>query len=137
RGRGHHRGPLLCGVRVLRGEPRREAGGRAAPGRSHPGRGEDQGRHPPGADLPPDVAKIEAAIPPRTRAILVNSPNNPSGVIYPASIFVEIERVLGRAAQPIVLISDEPYKALVFDGVVPPEVPPLVTRSIIATSWSK
>jgi aspartate aminotransferase len=43
----------------------------------------------------------------------------------------------GRAAQPIVLISDEPYKALVFDDVVPPEVPPLVTRSIIATSWSK
>ncbi len=35
------------------------------------------------------------------------------------------------------LISDEPYKALVFDDVIPPEVPPLVTRSIIATSWSK
>ena len=92
---------------------------------------------PPTADLLPDVAAIEAAITPRTRAILVNSPNNPSGVIYPASAFVEIERVLARAAQPIVLISDEPYKALVFDGVVPPEVPPLVTRSIIATSWSK
>jgi hypothetical protein len=36
-----------------------------------------------------------------------------------------------------VLISDEPYRALVFDDVVPPEVPPLVTRSIVATSWSK
>src|SRR6266850_2116022 len=82
-------------------------------------------------------AKLEAAITPRTRAILVNSPNNPSGVIYPASAFVEIEALLGRAARPIVLISDEPYRALVFDDVVPPEVPPLVTRAIVATSWSK
>ena len=92
---------------------------------------------PPRADLTPDVAKIEAAITPRTKAILVNSPNNPSGVIYQASAFVEIEALLGRAKQPIVLISDEPYKALVFDDVIPPEVPPLVTRSIVATSWSK
>jgi len=36
-----------------------------------------------------------------------------------------------------VLISDEPYRALVFDDVIPPEVPPLVTRAIVATSWSK
>jgi aspartate aminotransferase len=92
---------------------------------------------PPRADLTPDVAKLEAAITPRTRAILVNSPNNPSGVIYPASTFVEIEAMLARAARPIVLISDEPYRALVFDDVVPPQVPPLVTRSIVATSWSK
>jgi aspartate aminotransferase len=92
---------------------------------------------PPKADLTPDVAKLEAAITPKTRAILVNSPNNPSGVIYPAATFLEIEAVLSRAARPIVLISDEPYRALVFDDVVPPEVPPLVTRSIVATSWSK
>ncbi len=92
---------------------------------------------PPRADLTPDVARLEAAITPRTRAILVNSPNNPSGVIYPRSTFVEIEAMLGRAGRPIVLISDEPYRALVFDDVVPPEVPPLVTRSIVATSWSK
>ena len=92
---------------------------------------------PPKADLTPDIAKLEAAITPRTRAILVNSPNNPSGVIYPRSTFVEIEAMLARAARPIVLVSDEPYRALVFDDVVPPEVPPLVTRSIVATSWSK
>jgi aspartate aminotransferase len=72
-----------------------------------------------------------------SRAILVNSPNNPSGVIYPESTFREIEALLARAAQPIVLISDEPYRALVFDDVKVPEVPALVTRSIIATSWSK
>ena len=92
---------------------------------------------PPKADLTPDIGTIEAAITPKTRAILVNSPNNPSGVIYPASTFVELETLLGRIGRPIALISDEPYRALVFDDVVPPEVPPLVTRSIIATSWSK
>jgi aspartate aminotransferase len=92
---------------------------------------------PPKADLTPDVAKLAAAITPRTRAILVNSPNNPSGVIYPASTFVEIEALLVRSTRPIVLISDEPYRALVFDDVVVPEVPPLVARSIVATSWSK
>jgi aspartate aminotransferase len=92
---------------------------------------------PPRPDLTPDVPAIEAAITPRTRAILLNSPNNPSGVIYPASTFIELEAVLGRAARPIVLISDEPYRALVFDDVVPPEVPPLVTRAVVATSWSK
>jgi aspartate aminotransferase len=92
---------------------------------------------PPGPDLTPDVSRVEAAITPRTRAILVNSPNNPSGVIYPRSTFVDLEAVLARAGQPIVLISDEPYRTLVFDDVVPPQVPSLVTRSIVATSWSK
>ena len=92
---------------------------------------------PPKADLTPDIGKLEAAITPKTRAILVNSPNNPSGVIYPASVFVEIEAMLARASHPIVLVSDEPYRALVFDDVAVPEVPPLVSRSIVATSWSK
>ena len=92
---------------------------------------------PPRADLTPDIARIEAAIGPRTRAILLNSPNNPSGVIYPASTFTALEAVLARAPRPIVLISDEPYRALVFDDVAVPQVPMLVTRSIVATSWSK
>src|SRR5881296_1867716 len=92
---------------------------------------------PPKADLTPDIARLAAAITPKTRAILVNSPNNPSGVIYPASTFVQVEALLQRTSRPIVLISDEPYRALVFDDVVVPEVPPLVTRSIVATSWSK
>jgi len=92
---------------------------------------------PPKADLTPDVETIAAAITPRTRAIILNSPNNPSGVIYPAETFVALEAVLGRAPRPIVLISDEPYRELVFDGVAVPQVPPLVTRTVVATSWSK
>ncbi len=92
---------------------------------------------PPTADLTPDVARLEAAITPKTRAILLNSPNNPSGVIYPAETFTAIESVLARAPRPIVLISDEPYRELVFDGVAVPQVPLLVTRAVVATSWSK
>jgi aspartate aminotransferase len=92
---------------------------------------------PPRDDLTPDVERIAAAITPRTRAIILNSPNNPSGVIYPASTFVALEALLRRIGQPIVLISDEPYRALVFDDVAVPEVAPLVTRTIVATSWSK
>src|SRR3954465_5692324 len=92
---------------------------------------------PPKDDLTPDVAKIAAALTPRTRAIILNSPNNPSGVIYPAAAFVELEALLARTPQPIVLISDEPYRELVFDGVAVPQVPPLVTRAVVATSWSK
>src|SRR5262245_28254223 len=88
---------------------------------------------PPKPDLTPDVARLEAAITPRTRAIILNSPNNPSGVVYPQSSFVEIEALLARTAQPIVVISDEPYRTLVFDDVTVPEVPPLVTRAVVAT----
>src|SRR5204862_7666154 len=49
---------------------------------------------PPKADLTPDIAKLAAAITPKTRAILVNSPNNPSGVIYPEPTFREIDELL-------------------------------------------
>ena len=92
---------------------------------------------PPAADLTPDITRLQAAITGKTRAILLNSPNNPSGVIYPASTFTAIEAMLARAPRPIVVISDEPYRALVFDDVAVPEVPTLVARTIVATSWSK
>lgn len=88
-------------------------------------------------DFQPDVAAIAAAITPRTRAILVNSPNNPSGVLYRAEIFEELEALLRRSGQPIVVLVDEPYKALTYDGLEAPEVPALVTRTAIGTSWSK
>ncbi len=92
---------------------------------------------PTRADFQPDVAAIAGALTPRTRAIIINSPNNPSGVIYRAEIFAEIDRLLTQQGHLAVLLVDEPYKALTFDGLRAPEVPALVTRTVIATSWSK
>ncbi|MCU0254027.1 MAG: pyridoxal phosphate-dependent aminotransferase [Acidobacteria bacterium] len=92
---------------------------------------------PTRADFQPDVAAIEAAFTPRTRAIIVNSPNNPSGVLYRASIYEALEAALQRAGRPIVVLVDEPYKALTYDGLEAPEVPAFVTRAVVGTSWSK
>jgi len=88
-------------------------------------------------DCLPDAARIEAAITPRTRALIVNSPNNPSGVVYPPAVFQEIEARLAARGQPLTLLVDEPYRSLAFEGVTVPQVPPLVTRTVICNSWSK
>jgi aspartate aminotransferase len=67
-----------------------------------------------------DVAAIEAAITERTRAIIVNSPHNPTGRIYPASTLTELASVLTAASErngrTIYLVSDEAYNRIVFDG---------------------
>jgi len=67
-----------------------------------------------------DLAAIEAALSPRTRAIIVNSPNNPTGKIYPASTLAALGQLLEAASQrhgrAIYLLSDESYSRIVFDG---------------------
>jgi aspartate aminotransferase len=67
-----------------------------------------------------DVAAIAAAITPRTRAIIVNSPNNPTGKIYPPETLEHLARVLTAASadngRTIYLLSDEAYSRIVFDG---------------------
>ena len=89
----------------------------------------------------PDPARLEAAISPRTRAVIVNSPNNPSGVVYDAADYDALAAVLRRASaaqgRPVYLISDEPYRAICYDGV---EVPWPVLHypdTIHVTSFSK
>jgi aspartate aminotransferase len=73
----------------------------------------------PDFDLDPDA--IAAAITPRTRAIIVNSPNNPSGRIYREPELARLGDVLREASErhgrPIVLLSDESYNRIVFDGI--------------------
>ena len=73
----------------------------------------------PDFDLDPDA--IAAAITPRTRAIIVNSPNNPSGRIYRqpelAALGQVLEAASARNGRPIILISDESYNRIVFDGI--------------------
>ncbi|MFA5514909.1 MAG: pyridoxal phosphate-dependent aminotransferase [Desulfuromonadales bacterium] len=88
-----------------------------------------------------DVPAIEQAIGPQTRALIVNSPNNPTGVIYPEEALRSLgemlerkERELGRR---IYVISDEPYARLAFDGQRAPAIFASVRNAIIATSYSK
>ncbi|MDQ2965926.1 MAG: aminotransferase class I/II-fold pyridoxal phosphate-dependent enzyme, partial [Chloroflexota bacterium] len=67
-----------------------------------------------------DLAALEAAITPRTRAVLINTPHNPTGRVYPESALRDLARTLGAASarigRRIFLVSDEPYNRLVFDG---------------------
>ncbi len=92
-------------------------------------------------DFALDLEKIEAAITPSTKAVLLNSPNNPSGAIYSDAELKELSALLEKASEktghPVFLISDEPYRRLVFDNA---EVPPIFSNfrnSIVTTSFSK
>jgi aspartate aminotransferase len=85
----------------------------------------------------PDVERIRAAITPRTRAIILNTPNNPTGRVYPESVLRDLEAMLESVGQPITVISDEPYKSFVYDGKRQPEVASFITNTAICNSWSK
>jgi aspartate aminotransferase len=96
---------------------------------------------PTGPDFTLDVAAIAARLGPRTRAVLLNSPNNPTGAVYDAHTLDRLARVL-RAAQadhghPIFVVEDSPYRDLAHDGRA---VPSMMTRhehTIHVTSHSK
>jgi aspartate aminotransferase len=89
------------------------------------------------ASFLPDVERIAAAITPRTRALVLNTPNNPTGRVYPESTLRELDQMLSRAGQPITVLSDEPYKSFVYDGQRQPEVASHITNTAICNSWSK
>ncbi|MBN2645300.1 MAG: pyridoxal phosphate-dependent aminotransferase [Desulfuromonadaceae bacterium] len=89
----------------------------------------------------PDIDAIEQAITARTKAIILNSPNNPTGVIYPESILVELQQLLQRKqaelGQTIYVISDEPYARLAYDGLTVPCIFNSIRNAVIVTSHSK
>lgn len=88
-----------------------------------------------------DLAAIEAAITSKTRAIIINSPNNPTGVVYQAEELAAlgelVKRAQARTGHQVYVISDEPYARLVYDGKKVPNVFPLIESSLIVTSHSK
>jgi aspartate aminotransferase len=88
-------------------------------------------------DFSLDVAAIEAKITPKTRVIILNTPNNPTGVIYSEAALRELESVLQRADHTIVVLSDEPYKSIIYDGAQCPELASIISNCVITTSWSK
>ncbi|MDI9611691.1 MAG: pyridoxal phosphate-dependent aminotransferase [Acidobacteriota bacterium] len=88
-------------------------------------------------DFSLDVGAIAAKIGPRTRAIILNSPHNPSGVIYPEATLRELEAVLAKAPAPVLVLSDEPYTSIVYDGAHCPQLASIISNCMITTSWSK
>ncbi|MCQ2391244.1 MAG: pyridoxal phosphate-dependent aminotransferase [Kiritimatiellae bacterium] len=89
----------------------------------------------------PDFDAMEKAITPKTRAILVNSPNNPTGCIYAAEDMKRLADIVNKVNEtrerPLFLLSDEPYRAFAYDGAVVPPVLPLTPYAVVLGSFSK
>ena len=88
-----------------------------------------------------NVQAIGEAITSKTKAMIINNPNNPTGVIYPASVVEELAAMLEAKQKEygtsIYLISDEPYRELAFDGAQVPYLPKYYRNTIVGYSWSK
>ena len=89
----------------------------------------------------PDLKAIEGAINERTRAIIVNSPNNPTGVVYPPERLAALGELLAHSEKKhgdeIYLISDEPYRRIIYDGLSYPQVFPHHPNTIVVNSHAK
>jgi aspartate aminotransferase len=88
-----------------------------------------------------DLNRLAAALSPRTRAVIVNSPNNPTGQVYEAGILGDLGRHLqdhsARQGRPVYLVADEPYRRLVYDGLEVPSIFAAYPDTLLATSFSK
>jgi aspartate aminotransferase len=89
------------------------------------------------AAFQPDLERLAAAITPRSKAIILNSPNNPTGAVYSAEFLRGLEALISSCHYPITVIADDAYRSLTFDGLRLPEVPVLIRRAVVAYSWSK
>ena len=92
-------------------------------------------------NLQPDANAIEKAISEKTAAIIINSPNNPTGAVYSEESIIALTEMLkkceGKYSHPIYLISDEPYRELVYDNLTVPYLTKYYDNSIICYSFSK
>lgn len=88
-----------------------------------------------------DVEAIEKAITDKTKAIILNSPNNPSGAVYTEeslrALNAVLERVEREKSHTIYVVSDEPYVKIVYDGVKVPAISAIFSNSIVVNSFSK
>ncbi len=98
--------------------------------------------------LPPDtqhfqisMEAMEQAITANTRAVIINSPNNPAGTVYSADTYTKLSALLTKKSEeighPIYLISDEPYREIIYDGLPILYVPKFYANTIICYSYSK
>ena len=88
-----------------------------------------------------DLNAIEAALTPKTKVVLLNSPNNPTGQIYPAAALNELGALLDRAGRKfghrIFMVADEPYRNIVFDNNTVAPFMQASTNTLVASSFSK
>lgn len=92
-------------------------------------------------DFQPDLLEFERRITPKTKAVIVNTPNNPTGVVYSEETIRGLADILRRKQQEygtaIYLISDEPYRELVYDGNEVPYLTNYYENTIVGYSFSK
>ena len=88
-----------------------------------------------------NLTSLEDCITPHTQAVIVNSPNNPSGAVYSRETLQKLAEVLARKSReigrPIYIIADEPYRELVYDGADVPYLPNIYPDTMICYSYSK
>ncbi len=96
---------------------------------------------PRAGDFQIDFAAFESALTPRTKAVIVNSPNNPSGVVLSAESLAGLSELLRRKSaefgHSIYLVCDEPYRELVYDGVEVPCMMNFYNNCLVCYSFSK
>lgn len=96
---------------------------------------------PDTTDFQPNLAEFEQKITKKTKAVIINTPNNPTGVVYSEQTIMDLTDILNRKQEElgtsIYLISDEPYRELVYDGVEVPYLTKYYRNTIVGYSWSK
>ena len=88
-----------------------------------------------------NINELEKMIGPNTKGIIVNSPNNPSGVIYKEDSIIKLASLLREKEvlynHPIYIICDEPYREIAYDGINVPHIPNYYNNTIVCYSYSK
>ena len=92
-------------------------------------------------DFQIDFETLEKQLTPHTKGVLINSPNNPCGVVYREETIQKLAELLRKKSQefgkPIFLITDEPYREIVYDGIRPPFVTKYYENTLVCYSFSK
>lgn len=92
-------------------------------------------------DFQPNLQELKEKITKKTKAVIINSPNNPTGVVYKEGIMIELSNLLRRKQEEldtsIYLIADEPYRELVYDDIGVPYVTKYYENTIVGYSYSK
>jgi aspartate aminotransferase len=90
------------------------------------------------ADFSLDLEAVKKALSPKTKAVLINSPHNPTGRVYPAGDIEALGKLLaGQGGRRPYLVSDEPYREISYDGIAVPPVLAAYDESIVVSSYSK